>query len=418
VSAGRPAVASTDITPFPVAARLVPAQGSLEDLGQGRLELRPEAALVTCIGAPLTVSWREVAAVRAEDYELRYELSGGAAIELSRLGGRFEEAVAESLRLWRDEIAAVLFISEPTLHDAFECRYARADGREAAAEARLYDTRLALFPPDGLPIVVEYGDITGVMLDKESYAVAVDCGERLVVGKLGRRTEEIPDLLNGRVGGLHGAVQATVARIAPSVGALRLRELSRVFAAGGSLPEAVIPDLAPALYASLTASLPEDSEGPAYVDALRGLCGGGLRLGVRPSSEQPFASDKAVAIELTADEEGEAAATIWALAPLSEGDHVTAVAFEVLTEEDRATYVFRISPDAADEDLRHIERALLRIQYRREPVALKDSEAAGSEYALAIRRIPELQWLRERLLARVAHTSVEAWTKKLRKLVG
>jgi len=411
-------VARTEISPFPVAARLVSAQDPPEALAQGWLELRPEAALVACVGAPLTVLWREVEAVRAEDYVLRFELTGGCAVELSRLGGRFDEAVAESLRLWRDEIAAALLIAEPTLHDAFDCRYARTDGREAAAEARLYDTRLALFPPDGLPIVVEYGDITGVMLDEESYAVAVDCGERLVLGRLGRRTGEIPALLNGRVGALHGAVQATVARIAPSVGALRVRELSRAFAAGESLPKAAMPDLAPALYAALNASLGEESNGPAYLEALREVSGGGLRLGVRPSSEQAFVSDKAVATELTADEEGQAAATIWALAPLGEGDHVTAAAFEVLTEADRATYVFRISPEAADEDLRHMERALLRIQYRREPVALKDSEAAGSQYALAISRIPELQWLRERLIGRVAHTSVEAWTKKLRELGG
>ena len=90
-----------------------------------------------------------------------------------------------------------------------------------------------------------------------------------------------------------------------------------------------------------------------------------------------------------------------------------AVAHEVVSEGDHATYLYRLGPDA-DRDVRSINRALRFLQFRREPVTAPPEEIEGgrlSRFRLALRKHAPLRQARAAFLGRALHTSAEAWRK-------
>jgi hypothetical protein len=82
------------------------------------------------------------------------------------------------------------------------------------------------------------------------------------------------------------------------------------------------------------------------------------------------------------------------LAPVGSGDSQR-VAVEAIDADDRATFVF------AAGDLERLNAALVICAFRREAIALPEAELG--RWAVAVRTQPHVQWMRERLVARVVH---------------
>ena len=126
---------------------------------------------------------------------------------------------------------------------------------------------------------------------------------------------------------------------------------------------------------------------------------------------------------------------IWFLMPLL-GKEGNAMAMEATSGPSggRATYFFRIAPrdrypgmdkgarrEAAEECMDLLTAGLQEINFRREPIYLKDEQLAApqySRYRFSIALIPSLRELRARLIGRVAHTSPEEWTAKVGQLLA
>jgi hypothetical protein len=101
----------------------------------------------------------------------------------------------------------------------------------------------------------------------------------------------------------------------------------------------------------------------------------------------------------------------------------------------KATYLFRVAApadyarlktpgeleDAVDQAITRINRCLLAINFRREPVYLSEEqmwEPRYARYQFAVQRIPELRELRALFIGRVIHSSPEQWQKDLRDLLA
>jgi hypothetical protein len=71
--------------------------------------------------------------------------------------------------------------------------------------------------------------------------------------------------------------------------------------------------------------------------------------------------------------------------------------------------------------LAELNRALVLLSFRREPIYLSD-EALDTRprfhrYAIACRKLPELRRLRAAFLGRAVHTTVEAWGKQVGEIL-
>lgn len=125
---------------------------------------------------------------------------------------------------------------------------------------------------------------------------------------------------------------------------------------------------------------------------------------------------------------------IWFLIPLPARNAVAMEAAQISGEvaegeegKGRATYFFRITgrkefngraePDRAVDG---INRGLVEINFRREPVYLPDErleEPRYQKYRFSIAKLPGLRFLREAFIGRVVHADPEQWKKNVVELL-
>ena len=130
---------------------------------------------------------------------------------------------------------------------------------------------------------------------------------------------------------------------------------------------------------------------------------------------------------------------VWFLIPICSQDTAkpgNAIAMEAASKagEGKATYFFRIMPrqdyrsskdislvlQEVDRSIRTINRCMIEINFRREPVYLSDErlqEAAYVKYIFAVRKLRSLRFLRNRFIGRVVHASPEQWKQDVLDLL-
>jgi len=101
----------------------------------------------------------------------------------------------------------------------------------------------------------------------------------------------------------------------------------------------------------------------------------------------------------------------------------------------KATYFFRIAgradypsfkslqdlEAAVDRAIARMNRCMLAVNFRREPVYLTDEqmgEPAYARYQYAVQKIPELRELRQLFIGRAIHSSPEQWQKDIKSLLA
>jgi hypothetical protein len=110
---------------------------------------------------------------------------------------------------------------------------------------------------------------------------------------------------------------------------------------------------------------------------------------------------------------------------------VNAVAQEVVSETGHATYLFRLLPadrfgslqgdglaDEVGRAIARLNRALLLLNFRRDPIRLPEKELRQTEHArylVALRHLDYLRWARGAFLGRAVHGS--AWEQQVAEAV-
>ena len=125
----------------------------------------------------------------------------------------------------------------------------------------------------------------------------------------------------------------------------------------------------------------------------------------------------------------------WFFFPLAAGGGAAlpanVVAWEATSRSGRATYFFRLlpseqapklrdgakAPGLIDAAIRQLNRAIVLLNFRREPIYLPDDslelQPRFRRDAIACRKIPELRRLRASFLGRAIHTSPQAWQREV-----
>jgi hypothetical protein len=139
------------------------------------------------------------------------------------------------------------------------------------------------------------------------------------------------------------------------------------------------------------------------------------------------------------EEQGKLSEYVFFLAPIYSTDSTkggNVVAFEAASGEGegRATYFFRILErneyssarsmealdGAAESFMDDVGRALIAINFRREPIYLPDAKLYTpefSQYRYALTRIPELKLLRDHFVGRIIHSDPLQWSSDVSDLL-
>lgn len=378
--------------------------------GEARARLTPETLILQPpYGDALVVPLRDITALDTGDTWIRIAMGTGETVLLSRLGYRFDDFL-RNLQGERNELLLRdLLMQETRIAGGIRGRVRLgtpgAGDREDGCELRLYDTALVILPDGADPLRIPYGCIGEVREEDYQVLLTDDRGMTVVLSHLGRGYGPFVRHLSETMNRLSARVQELVRDLVPGAGPGLLRRAGRLLREGRAARRSDLVALSPDLWDSLESRIDRTGIGEEY----RYLCSVGR------------ADQTAVGIKrgLTGDPGGE---YIWFLVPLpapGTREPATVMAMEASPGGGgRATYFFRIA-GPEEEAAAEISRCMLSINFRREPVYLREDQLETphfARYRTAVERIPELGTLRERYIGRVFHRSQAQWEQDVEAL--
>jgi hypothetical protein len=283
-------------------------------------------------------------------------------------------------------------------------------------EPRLYETGMVLIPDKGKLKRIAYSDVIDIKDDDFKLSLVTEAGEKIILKMMGRDFEPFVKSLSQIINELSAKVQASMKELLPSVNPSVLRRISSIMKEGKAAKREDIESISKELWNELENKIKQSDIKEEY-DFLKSMAkvekvSIGLKRG------------------LLGDLTGE---YIWFLIPVygeKNKNYGNAIAMEAISGDEggRATYFFRIMSrkeysDLKDEQqinikmddfIKQINRCMLAINFRREPIYLPEQklmEPQYERYRFAIAKIPELQNLRELFIGRVIHSSFEQWQK-------
>ncbi len=396
------------------------------------------ATLVPAAGPPLAFDLGDIDTFEAGDWDVRLVFSAGQTLVLRRFGKALGDLARELLDAYRGRLVQCLLVSDLNEVARFNGRV-QLQSRDRAcagpAEIRLYESNLAVLPDAAAGFQWRLADLAAVEFDPASYAVVLSCGgERLTVGHLAKRTGELADRVRSRVTALNQRVAGTLHALFPFLEPGQFRQAAGLLRDGACVPMTTL-DAVDASMRHVLIDKVVDADLRPYVDALAERASGqewhaGLKVIRRESAGSDDATDPAVADGEAdpADEPRDPAifeagdgleVLYWFFFPLSAGQGgASHVAWEATSREGRATYLFRLQPgEPAEEATAAINRGLVALNFRREPVYLEartlESDLRYRHYAIAQRRVPDMRRVRRAFAGRAIHRSPASWARQI-----
>ena len=371
--------------------------------------------------APLRLDYSDIEDLRDDNYVLRIADWTGRRFDVSMLGKAYGQVLADVSKRRRDKLQHDLLLRGVGVPEAFDAAVFRPGDEPEKAELRLFQDLLVVMPEHSAMWGLPYSFVERVEWDPDGYHVRVvdDEGGVNVFGWLAKRTEEFRDNLQARMDALRRRTARTLGALLPGVEQPALEALADLMRDGRAVQQWRVDAVEPSLWAKLEDAVVGAEGRRESYEALKARTPSGwAALGI-----------KAVGAEKEGPAEEPAAeppqTRMWFFCPLG----VNAVAQEVTSEESHATYLFRLmEPPAfsrlAGQDLAvavarsiaRLNRALLALNLRREPIYLPEERLSAGEdsrYRVALRKLPYLRDARAAFLGRAAHTSADAWRRQV-----
>ncbi len=429
-----------------------PGRGAIQR-GSCRVEFDAETLTVVGPDGPIALDLGDIDVFEPGEYDLRLVLYTRDAIRLTRFGKAFQDLQHHLLAAYRDRLVKCLLLSDLD-------EVARYGGRislegngacEGPAEIRLYESNIAVLPDRATGFQWRLADIDDLEFDERDYRVVLTRGgERLVVGRLAKRTGELVERVRERIALLAQRSARLLHELFPFLSPGEFQQVAVRMREGASAP---IRDLRP-LHRLIEQALLEqvvDASLRPYLGDLVQRSDGDWHVGFKIVRQEPpegddeleastpEAEDEASPREAPGERVGatpDAAVTTvgdglealyWFFFPLrSRSGAVEHLAWEATSRGGRATYVFAIEHAAGGCDVTSavhaINRGLVALNFRREPIYLPGdrlvADARYRHYAIAVRRLAELTPVRRAFSGRVIHRSMPAWRQQLDRLLG
>jgi hypothetical protein len=372
-------------------------------------------------GDILPLHLRDIDHVETEEYRIVLSLSSKEKLVLSSLGHCFEDFLRVLTDLRNEVILKDLLMNEPIRKPDVNVDFTYRDekgneNQNMPAKVRLYETAMVIIPSLGEIARVPYSDILNVSDENLSVKVSTGLGEQFVFQKLGSERDPFLREFSKAHDELQSKAVNSLNTLFPTIDSFSLRKIATIMKEGKAAKRSDIEAVNPKLWQELEKRLAVAGLNESYTYL--------KNLGRQEKMAIGFKRG------LMGDLTGE---YIWFLVPIYDaGDKDFGNAFAMEATEatgeaslGKATYFFKIMnretyrhssleerDNEADRVIKTINRCMLEINFRREPVYLADEkleEADYAKYRVAVQKIPSLQLLRSLYVGRVMHASPDQW---------
>jgi hypothetical protein len=441
--------------------------GSVLQAGPCRVSFEAETLTLTpASGAPLALDFGDVDVFLPGEYELTLTLYTGRRILLNQFGKTFQNLSHDLVEAYRQRLLECLLLEdleEITRFDGLVRLESPERTFSSPAEIRLYKSNLAVLPTQATGLQWRLADIEALTFDESTYAVTAEsAGERLVISKLAKRTEEFRERLTQACEDITEQSARTVHDLFPFLSPDQFQQAATLMKEGRAASLARLRAIHPQVEQALSTNVVDATLKPYFQALLAHVPAGDYYAGFKllrkdqdqaeteqeekppeageGAAEAPDADAEATA-ETPAEPEPEPSAEEkatpilhWFFLPLAAKPGAklpgNLVAWEATSRSGRATYFFRLvppeqaaqfedpskSPALIEAAIRQLNRAIVLLNFRREPIYLPDDslqiQPRFHRYAIACRKLPELVRLRSSFLGRAIHTTPQAWQKQ------
>ena len=432
-----------------------------EPLAGGEASARIDAeslSLSPKMGEPLLLSLREITGLNAADYRLEIVLSSGEKLAFFNLGRRFDDFVRELVKARNEILLKDMLMEEKVLKQGVKGTYSLAEGeqvsRSGPCEVRVYETGLLVLPEASDPFRLPFSFISSAQAQDYRLTVTTERGQALVLSMLGREFDPLARALNDAMNALSLKAQATFKELVPLADSSMVRKAARHVKDGRAAMKKDLDAISPRIWPDMEKKLQAAGvfEEYSYLKTLgqadRMCIGVKKGLPADPTVEYVWyltpvygeggKPGNALIMEAVSVAPGETPGEEEPEAPETEAPAEPEAEEEETENEQKsigkATYVFRIVSRkdypgmskadldrTAEEAVRTLNDCMIAINFRREPIFLSDEklrEPANLQYLYSVQRLPELRYLRDRFVGRVAHAGKEKWKKDLSALLS
>jgi len=396
--------------------------------GEAQARLNEEnLSILPKLGEVLSSSLRDILEISESDYRIHLTLTSKEKLTLFNLGYRYEDFLRVLSKLRNDLLLKDMLMHETLRKSGLEAEFAYFDesGKESQkrkCEPRLYETGLVIVPEKGELIRVPYGDISEIREEDYTLGVITEYGEKIVFSKLGKQFDPFKKALSEIINELSLKVQSSLKELLPMATSSMIRNMARFMKEGKAARRSDIESVSPKLWEELEKKLEIAGIKQEY-DFLKSMA---------QKEKMCIGLKRGLLGDLTGE-------YIWFLIPIysiSSKEPGNAVAMEATSGEGggKATYFFRLTGRKdyphfkslddlhrlADDFIKNMNRCMLAINFRREPIYLPDErleEPQYQKYQFAIQKIPALQTLRKLFVGRVIHSSSEQWRNDVMDLL-
>lgn len=396
------------------------------DDAQVRLE-EENVSILPKFGEALFFSLRDILDISEDDYRIHLTLTSKEKLTIFNLGYKYEDFMRVLSRLRNEILLKDMLMRETLRKSGVETEFVYFDDsgnekQKGKCELRLYETALVVIPEKGELVRIPYSDILEIQDKDFTLTMTTEFGEKFVFSSLGRQFDPFAKTLSDLINELSLKVQSSLKELLPNADPSVIRRAARFMKEGKAAKRSDIESVSPELWKEMEKKI-ESTEIKEEYNFLKSLAQQdklciGLKRGLLGDltgeyiwflipiySTNPKEPGNAIAMEAISDEGGGKATYFYRI--VSRKDHPNFINIENLHQE-------------ADNCIKKINRCMLAINFRREPIYLSNEkleEPQYQKYKIAIAKIPALQELRRLFIGRVIHRTPEQWKEDVKSLL-
>ena len=412
----------------PLSYSLSDQSGQVTASGEARARVDEESlAIFPEAGETLFFSLRDILEISEADYKIYLHLSFREGLTLFNVGYQYQDLLRNISQLRNEMLLKDMLMNEKLRKSGVQAEFVYFDemGKEkqrGKCEPRLYETGIVLMPEKGELTRIPYSDISEIRGEDYTLTITSEFGEKVILSKMGSQFDSFRKIISDSINGLALKVQSSLKELFPEADPTIIRKAARFMREGKAARRSDIESLSPELWKRLERQLEVAGLKEEY----------GFLKSLSQQEKICIGFKRGLLGDLAGD-------YIWFLIPIystSPQGPGNAVVMEAASEDGggKATYFFRIVSrrdypnlkniqdmhKEVDNFIKGINRCMLAINFRREPIYLSDERLADPQYTryrFAIQKLPALQTLRSIFIGRVIHSSPEQWKQDVADLL-
>jgi hypothetical protein len=405
--------------------------------------------LTVMFGQPMLFLYTDIVKIFDYDYKIDLFLTSNETLNLSGLGYHYEDFLFQLHKLRNELMLKYMLMEETLIQAGFQGQYSLFDANDqlsqnGSCEIRFYGSAILILPQKNEPIRIPYCYISNI--NKQDYTLTItdEFQGKLTLTQMGQYFDSAAKALSDSLNKMNLRTQQTIKELIPEDTPITISKIASEMKDGRATPRKEIEQLSASFWGRLTKKI-EDSgliveygflnslsvKDEVCVGIKRGLLGEltgtytwllfplldpatgkfGNTVALEAFNSQESREQQIQAIDSGTEDK------------LNQKTAATGATYFFKTKK-RETYAQKEEEDPLRElvaFLKTINRSMIEINFRREPIYLTESQLESTEYAqyrFAIAKIPSLKILRDLFIGRVIHASKDQWKVEVTSLLG